>query len=327
MKSKRILPIFVAVLTLTNIVPTALAAGLGIPNIPNIPDELPIGIGEGQMNRVNLTEIIPNNYRQNLTAGEPALLRFQNMLMELNCSRNMTMNITSEDGVRIQYMAMHIETQQNMHIEMHARAEPPVDIPGPEFGINQYMEFETNNTGPMNVKLRFYMNATDLEMAMQREMNLSRMTWCYWNGSDWEPVRSMLTESGFLEANTTHFSIWTIMEQLTAGKPEETPGEPMRLQTLNFTDVVPQNFKHSSMSHQATMLQFKNTGLYINCTNQLQLQVSTENQYTQKTLRLEVDPGNSLSLKINMRNTKPAQVSVPDKSLGFYCEIEPNRTI
>ena len=327
MKTNKTLPIFVALLTLTSIVPMALAAGQGMPNLPNLPDELPMGMGDGQMGRVNLTDVIPANYRHNMTAGNATLLRFQNMVMELNCSRNMTMNITSEDGVRIQYLALHIETERNMHLEMHARAEPPVDIPGPAFGINQYMEFETNNTGPMNVSLRFYMNATDLELTMNRELNMSRMTWCYWNGTDWEPVRSMLTESGFLEANTTHFSLWTIMEHLTAGQPEVVPGEKVKIQNLKFPDVVPQNFKHTAESHQATMLQFKNTSLYINCTNQLKLQVSAENQYTQNTLRLEVNPGSSLSLQINMRNTKPSQVSVPDKSLGFYCEIEPNRTI
>ncbi|MGW8180001.1 MAG: hypothetical protein ACWGQW_14755, partial [bacterium] len=69
MKTNKTLPIFVALLTLSNIVPMALAAGQGMPNLPNLPDELPMDMGGGQMGRVNLTEVIPANYRHNMTAG------------------------------------------------------------------------------------------------------------------------------------------------------------------------------------------------------------------------------------------------------------------
>ena len=142
---------------------------------------------------------------------------------------------------------------------------------------------------------------------------------------------SDLTADGFLEANTTNFSVWTIIEQ---GQPEETgsdesQGEPQRVKTMNYTytDMVPQGFTHQVESKQATMLQFQNTGLYMNCTNSLQLEVSAENQYTQKALRLEVDAGEALKLQIQLRESKPTDVDEPGKYMGFYCEIEPNATI
>ncbi len=75
------------------------------------------------------------------------------------------------------------------------------------------------------------------------------------------------------------------------------------------------------------MLQFSNSAMYLNCTNQMQVTVSAENQYTQKMLKLEIDSGNALKLEIQLRESKPTAVEAPEKHLGFYCEIEPNTTI
>jgi hypothetical protein len=94
-----------------------------------------------------------------------------------------------------------------------------------------------------------------------------------------------------------------------------------------YTDMVPQGFTHQVESKQATMFQFKNTGLYLNCTNALQLEVSAESQYTQNMLRLNVDSGEALHLQIQLRESKPTAVDEPNKYMGFYCEIEPNATI
>ncbi|MCW4012402.1 MAG: hypothetical protein NWF07_05335 [Candidatus Bathyarchaeota archaeon] len=309
--------------------PLIQAAGTGGMPMPELYDWAELG--QGLAHRVNRTDLVPSNFRNNYTGGTPQLLQFRNMVMEVNCTRNMTMNITSEDDVNMPYLAMNIKTERNMHMTINAKASPPENIPGPAQGINQYMQIETNSTGPMNATLRYYMNQTQLELELGSGFNMSRMTWCYWNETDWEPVQSRLTADGFLEVNTTHFSVWTIVEQ---GQPEETgsgepQGEPQRVKTMNYTytDMVPQGFTHQVESKQATMFQFQNTGLYMNCTNSLQLEVSAENQYNQKALRLEVDSGEALKLQVQLRESKPTDVDEPGKYMGFYCEIEPNATI
>lgn len=328
MKVNQISVIIVALTLLTGTLVPLVQAVSPETNPPNTPD--PPGTSDsGKSLRVNRTDIIPDQFMYNLNGCVPQLFQFQNMVMELNCSRNMTMNVTSEEGVRIQHLSMNIMTERNMYLEVHAQGLPPEDIPEPETGINRYMSFETNSTDPFNATLRYYMNSTELEMEMTRELNMSMMTWCYWNGSDWEPVMSRLTETGFLEANTTHFSLWTIMEQSTPKESgqQDVPEAPERIRSFDYTNMVPQGFQHQIERNQATMLQFSNSAMYLNCTNQMQITVSAENQYKQKMLKLEVDSGNALKLEIQLRESKPTAVEAPEKHLGFYCEIEPNTTI
>ena len=328
---KRILTTIILVtLTLLSAMqaPLVQAAGYGGPEIPGLPDWTELGNGNSL--RVNRTDLIPSNFRNNYTGGAPQLLQFRNMVMEVNCSRNMVMNITSDDDVTVPYLAMNIKTQRNMYMEVNAKASPPENIAGPAQGINKYMYIETNSTGPMNATLRLYMNQTQLQLELGHEFNMSRMTWCYWNETDWTPVQSRLTQDGFLEANTTHFSVWTIAEAApeTTGSGEQQ-GELQRYRILNYTytDMVPQGFQQQVERNQATSLQFQNTGLYMNCTNNMQVTVSAESQYQQKQLRLEIESGDALQLQIQLRQSKPTDVDEPGKYMGFYCEIEPNATI
>ncbi len=329
---KRILTtILLVTLTLLSSIqaPLVLAVGPGGPNMPGLPDW--ITLGNGNSIRVNRTDIVPANFRHNYTGGAPQLLPFRNMVMEVNCSRSMTMTITSDDDVNVPYLAMNIKTDRNMHMDINAKVSPPENVAGPAQGINKYMYIETNSTGPMNATLRLYMNSTQLELELGHELNMSRLTWCYWNETDWAPVQSRLTQDGFLEVNTTHFSVWTIIEQ---GQPEETgsgkpQGEPLWAKTMNYTytDTIPRGFQQQVTRNQATSLQFQNTGLYMNCTNNMQVTVSAESQYQQKQLRLDIEADEALQLQVQLLQSKSNDVDEPGKYMGFYCEIEPNATI
>jgi hypothetical protein len=121
--------------------------------------------------------------------------------------------------------------------------------------------------------------------------------------------------------------VWSFTTETASVSQGGPQGEPKRINTMNYTDMVPQGFQHQIERNQATKLQFNNTGLYINCTNNMQVEVSAENQYTQKMLRIEIDSGNALQLQIQLRMSKPTSVTEPGKYLGFYCEIESNATI
>lgn len=148
--------------------------------------------------QINKTDMVPHNFRHNFSAGTPQRLQFKNMVMEINATRN-------------------------MHLNVHANASPPVDIPAPNVSINKYMNFESNTTEPMNVTLSFYLNQTEIEQELRHEFNKSRASWDYWNGTHWELVKSIISETGLLNANTTHFSTWTIQETVETTEPDTEP--------------------------------------------------------------------------------------------------------
>ena len=53
-----------------------------------------------------------------------------------------------------------------------------------------------------------------------------KLSWAFWNGTHWENVNSTLSEEGVLEADTDHFSVWTITEVEEVIVPGETGEEP-----------------------------------------------------------------------------------------------------
>jgi len=281
--------------------------------------------------------MVPVRYLYNYTGGGPHLFQFRNMVLEVNCSHRLALNISSGMNVTLQPLSLNIRAMRNIQLNIHVDVSPPFGAQQAEMSINRYLFFECNNTDPINATLRYYLNSTQLSLEMNRYVNITRMTWCYWNGTMWEPVRSRLSEDGFLEANTTHFSVWTIVEQQpmrieeppsiqTLNSTDVMPQTP-RIQTLNYTDILPQAFTHQLQRGQATILKFSNTELYLNCTNKISLTVSAEDQYMQKSLRLEVNSGSPLELRLQLRNSKPDDVEPPHSYLGFYCMIEPNATI
>ena len=145
-----------------------------------------------------------------------------------------------------------------------------------------------------------------------------------------ETTQTRYTSDGFLETNTTHFSVWTIKEQ--PGKDREiaapdAPGIHMETKAYNYTDTVPNEFKYETMEKEAVILQFKNGAIYMHSTSPVELQYTAENQNRQRMLRVEVEAGESLRLEVKQRESKPEEVGEPGKNLGVYYEIEPNRTI
>lgn len=293
------------------------------------PKEFPApkpGPGSIQM---NMTDTVPQMFSHRLVEGVPQVLRFRNMVMEVTANRQMTMSVTSDDSVKLRYFSMNMTMTENMHLDIQANATPPAEVEAPRYGLGKYMTIEPNSTEPLRATLRLYINGTEIDSELGRPVDVERLTWCFWNGTDWDPVRSRLMEDGFLEANTTHFSVWTIKEQRSPREmpTPEIPGVPAQTRAYNYTDVVPEQFQYRLEQRQGTMLQFQNTAMYFNCTRQVQLEITAENQFTQRLFRLEVQPGEALRLEMHMRTSKPTEVAEPEKHMGFYCEIKPNATI
>ena len=129
--------------------------------------------------RVNLTDTIPMNYLHTNSPETPQQLQFKNMVLELTTSRKMTMNINSDDQIRLQYFTMNIEHTQNMHINMHTTQNPPENLPEPINGVKKYLTIEPNNTEPIKATLKLYLEQEILE---EKQVEPDQFTWCYWNG-------------------------------------------------------------------------------------------------------------------------------------------------
>ena len=277
--------------------------------------------------RVNLTDTVPKGFTHLNQPNVPQQLQFKNMLLELKTTRKMTMTITSDEQVRLQYLYMHMELNQNMHLNTYITQEPPENIPSPEQGLNKYLTMEPNVTEPIRTTLRLYVNPEEIP----NTASVKEYTWCYWNGTHWDPTPTRYTADGFLETNTTHLSTWTLKEKQTENprkmpKPD-TPGLHAETKAYNYTDVTPSGFQYKMQENTPTMLQFRYSAIYMHCTKPVDLEYSAEEQNRNRLIRVNVESENPLHLRFNLRESKPEEVNTPTKGIGFYCEIEPNQTI
>ncbi|MEM3000120.1 MAG: hypothetical protein QXX34_06330 [Candidatus Bathyarchaeia archaeon] len=66
----------------------------------------------------------------------------------------------------------------------------------------------------LRAQIRLYINQTELNQELNREVNVSRLTWMYWNRTraEWEAVPSYMDQEGYLVCNTDHFSTWAVAE-------------------------------------------------------------------------------------------------------------------
>ncbi len=178
----------------------------------------------------NYTEVVPEAFRQGCAPGEPLVFMFRNMTMQFNASRSMELNITADPRLEMRYFSLNLQLSRSLMLNLHANSTPPPSIPRPESGIDRYFTLEPNASDQIRATLRLYIDEEGLSVETNRTIRLERLTWCWWNGSDWEAVDSWADEEGFLVAETDHFSTWTIIE-LEEAPETEPPQDQERQQT------------------------------------------------------------------------------------------------
>ncbi|MCK4439193.1 hypothetical protein KAV47_08955, partial [Candidatus Bathyarchaeota archaeon] len=92
--------------------------------------------------------------------------------------------------------------------------------------MGTYFEIEPNATAPFNARLGMLIEKDALEAQLGREIDPLELRWAWWNGTAWEEVESILSEDNVLEAETEHFSTWTIVETSLTEPVEPTSDEP-----------------------------------------------------------------------------------------------------
>lgn len=156
--------------------------------------------------------LIPLNFNATILANRSTALLFQNLALIVNSSKNLELNITAGTDIVMHNIMLSLEPSESLSLNVDVAVSPPTDITLLDNDINFYLSVEPNETVTLEATLGLYINKTALEETLGREINVSRLTWVYWNGSNWVPVPSLIDVNGYLVANTTHFSTWTIVE-------------------------------------------------------------------------------------------------------------------
>jgi hypothetical protein len=186
---------------------TSAAQGSSQPyrNVPGLP---------GDAVQLNRTAVTPSGYLEQVQANQTYAFHYQNVTVLMNCSRTMTMNVTIDPQVRTRYFGLDLAPEQALLLHMHMSTTSPPGIRTLLRTVQTYWNLEPDSPTPLQARLRLHINQTALSAELNRAVNVSRLTWMYWNGSRnaWVPVASHLDADGYLVCETPHFSIWTVAE-------------------------------------------------------------------------------------------------------------------
>jgi len=194
------------------------------PEIPGIP---------AHVRAYNYTMVTPEGFRWTMQEREQAVFAFRNMTMLFNCSGPLELNITAGPQVAQRLFRLEVQASEAIRLNMRLHADPPTGIQATNRSMGAYYEIEPNATAPFNARLGMLIERDSLEAQLGREIDPLKLRWAWWNGTAWEEVESTLTDDNVLEADTDHFSTWTIVEtSITEPTPDEP--EPQGVQTNWF---------------------------------------------------------------------------------------------
>lgn len=117
-------------------------------------------------------------------------------------------------------MRLEVDPGNSLSLQINLRQTKPAEVTIPEKHLGFYCEIEPNTT---ITQARIGMEVDPLQ-AQEMSMEMEKLSWAYWDGAKWEPVESTLTDENVLEAETSHFSTWAIIqiEEATTTEPEPT---------------------------------------------------------------------------------------------------------
>lgn len=174
-------------------------------NVPGMP---------GDAVQLNRTDITPSGYMEQVQANKTHAFHYQNVTMLMNCSQAMTMNVTIDPQVRTRYFSIIADPNRSLLLNLNMSTTPSTGVRTMLRTLNTYWGLEPNATIQIQARLRLHINGSELSAELNRAVNVSRLTWMYWNGSQsaWVPVASVIDADGYLVCETSHFSIWTVAE-------------------------------------------------------------------------------------------------------------------
>ncbi len=176
-----------------------------LPEVPGVPDNAV---------QYNKTDVTPVAAMEHVRAGEPALFLYRNMTMLMNCTQNCTVVFTVDPEMAPKILGLSVEPNQTMTLTMNMSDSPLLGERVMERTLNFYLGMEPNAGLQLSAQIRLHINQTKLNQELNRVVNISRLTWMYWNRTqaEWKHVESFMDQNGYLVCNTDHFSTWTVAE-------------------------------------------------------------------------------------------------------------------
>ena len=155
---------------------------------------------------------------------------FKNFVLIADSSERLDLSLTVISTVAMRYLLLSLEPSESVSLDINVDVLPPSGIVTLENDINIYVDIATVS---VEATLGLYINETALEEELRRDIDVSRLSWMHWDGSNWILAPSDIDANGYLTTSTTKFSTWTIVEmkplEVTVELSPETvtPGEPV----------------------------------------------------------------------------------------------------
>ena len=150
------------------------------------------------------------------------MLQFKNSAIYMHGSNSVELEYSAENQNRNRLLRVDVESGEALHLDIKLRESKPETVGEAQNTLGFYYEIEPNQT-ITQARLGYEVDPVEVE---SKGMDMEKITWAFWNGTHWDPVESQLTEENVLEADTDHFSVWTITEVEKVIVPEEPVIEP-----------------------------------------------------------------------------------------------------
>jgi hypothetical protein len=174
-----------------------------------VPPEVP-GAPEGVSAR-DYSDIIPSRLSLSIPAAKPTVFIFKNLLLMVDSTEGLDLELNVGSAVSMKYLKLSLRPAESLALRIDVDVSPPSGLAPPVGTVGLYINITSL---PVEATLGVYINETELEVELGRDVDVSRLTWVYWDGAKWVPVNSQLDADGYLIANTTHLSVWSIVEAI-----------------------------------------------------------------------------------------------------------------
>ena len=209
----------IALLCLSTIIP---AMGQSIPR-PVPPPDIP-GVPKDAL-AFEFHETIPKGFAWKAEAGKATVLSFKNFKLMVTPSKSLDLDISVGSDVAKQLFSLQLVPGESLSLSIDVTTSAPSGVVKASRDIGVYFEVESNSAEPIEATLSLLIEKASLEARLGRAVDVTRLSWAYWDGGSWALVESVLDANGFLNAETSHFSTWTVVEVAEPTPPPqpETP--------------------------------------------------------------------------------------------------------
>ncbi len=108
--------------------------------------------------------------------------------------------------------------------------------------------------------------------------------------------------------------------------PMEPPGVPDDAWRSNRTDTTPSGVMDQVMANAMYVFAYRNVTLVLNCTRNMELNMTIDPEVTPQYFWLYVEPNHAMNMTMNMNASAPQGAMTMERSINFYANMETNAT-